>query len=201
MSAKRPPATIDSLRRALAEAEATAGGLRAKLAKLEAAELGEAAPVFGMDLLWDAALPMSRQRSSKHRCRKAWEALPKAARPTIAEAIIALKAWNKSDQWFASDNLFAPGLHRFISDRMWETLPENKRAPIHRNMSKPQPLAQQRRGEGVTDPAEIARLLGIKPKPTLADIKPPIARGIHSAADIAATIGRLVDCGPDVSSC
>lgn len=175
MSAKRPPQTIDSLRRALAEAEAVAAGIRQKLAKLEARERGDEVPVCGLDILWDAALPMSRMRSSKHRCRKAWESLPKTARPTISQAVAALKAWNKSPQWYVSDNLYAPGLHRFITDRMWESLPENPKEKLHRNMSAPKQLLKTD-DEKVTDPAESARLLGITPKPA--------ARGSHAAADI-----------------
>ena len=163
---KQPPATLASLRRALATAEALAGGLRAKLAKMEAAESGNPAPVCGLDLLWDAALPKCKERSSKQACRKAWAAIPSASRPTIAEAVAALKAWNRCDGWYANDNIYAPGLHKFISNRLWESLPAKpKPAPLHRNMSSVQPLPLTRPHEGVTDPAEIARLLGVVPRP------------------------------------
>ena len=157
-------ATLKSLRRQLADAEAVADALRAQIAKDEARITGVAAPVFGLELLWDAALPTSRQRSSKHRCRAAWARIPKSERPHITGLVNALKRWNECDQWSASDGLYAPGLHRFISERMWECLPEKpKAAPMHRNMSNVQPVRQTE--PGITDPAEIARLLGMLAKP------------------------------------
>ena len=190
MSAKAPPATLENLRRQLAEAEAKAGTLRAALAKREASAAGEPAPPCGLDLLWAAALPMSRQRSSKHRCRQAWQRLPKSARPDIAGMVNALKKWNRCDQWHALDNLYAPGLHRFISERMWECLPEKpKAAPLHRNMSSPQPLPPIREA-GVTDPAEIARLLGIGPKPA-APAKPKDR--VNGPEQIAAMLKLISD--------
>ena len=165
MSAKKSPTTPDSLRRAIADGQAKVAALQAKLAKHEAAATGAPAPPTGLDMLWAAALPMSRQRSSKHRCRSAWERLPKSARPTIEVMIHALKCWNRSDQWYASFNLYAPGLHRFIAERMWESLPEKSApAPLHRGMSAKAPLPLSD-GPGITDPEEISRLLGMAPKP------------------------------------
>ena len=190
MSAKSPPATLESLRRQLADAEAQVGSLRARLARMEASIAGDAAPVCGLDLLWDAALPTSRQRSSKHRCRQAWARIPTGSRPTIQTAISALKSWNRCDQWVASDNLYAPGLHRFISERMWECLPEKaKAAPLHRNMSAVAPLPlPQRSDPGVTDPEEIARLLGVKIKPAP---MPKILQRMHGPDQIAEMISLI----------
>lgn len=154
--------TAGQLLRNIAETEATLGTLRAKLAKLEAAEAGEAPPLCGLDLLWAAALPMSRQRSSKHRCRGAWARLPAAVRPPIAVAVAALKAWNRCDEWYKNDNMFAPGLHRFIADRMWEDLPESSKAdPLARYRSTPKPLPAKPADEAELSPAEIARLLSL----------------------------------------
>ena len=165
MSATKPPTTPDSLRRAIADGQAKVAALQAKLAKHEAAATGAPTPITGLDMLWEAALPMSRQRSSKHRCRQAWQRLPKSARPTMEVMLHALKCWNRSDQWYASFNLYAPGLHRFISERMWESLPEKSApAPLHRGMSAKAPLPISD-GPGITDPAEISRLLGMTPKP------------------------------------
>ena len=177
------PATIDAIRRQLADAEAIVSALRARLSKMEAAEIGNPAPVCGLDMLWEAALPKSRERSSKHQCRKAWAAIPSNARPTIHAAIAALKLWNRCDQWYASDHIYAPGLHKFIAARMWESLPEkSKVAPLHRNMSNPQPPTHQPPGQGITDPAEISRLLGIAPKPP---VLPKILERMHGPEQIA----------------
>lgn len=182
----KPKPTIESLRRQVAEAEATLGALRAKLARLEAKESGGEVPVCGLDLLWDAALPMSRQRSSRQRCRQAWSRLPASARPAVVVAVAALQAWNRCDQWRSNDNLYAPGLHRFISERMWESLPEKSKAtaPLQRNMSSPAPAVQGHQADAVTDQAEIARLLGrpiVTPRAT--------RRGDHGPADIASMLG------------
>ena len=190
---KKKPATIDSVRRALADAEALAGGLRAKLAKMEANERGEEAPICGLDLLWEAALPMSRQRSSKQLCRKAWSAIPSSSRPTVHEAIEALKQWNRCDQWRASDNIYAPGLHRYISARMWECPPEKtKSAPLHRNMSSRQPPTEPNRQPGVTDPDEIARLLCIKSKPAPV---PKILAGMNGPEQITEMLSLIQAAG------
>lgn len=154
--------TLTRLRRKIADTEATLDALRHKLAKAEAADDGSPTPVCGLDLLWQAALPMSRTRSSKHRCRTAWNRLPKSERPQLSVAIAALKAWNRCDEWRKNDNTFAPGLHRFISERMWEALPEGSKAdPLSRYRCTPARPAQAP-GEGVTDAAEIASLLSLK---------------------------------------
>ena len=188
------PNTLESLRRQVADAEAVLGALRARLAKMEAAAAGEAAPVCGLDLLWDAALPISRQRSSKQKCRVAWARLPASARPTIAVAVAALKCWNRCKQWYIDDHQYAKGVDKFISYRMWESLPEesNTAAPLHRNMSpKPRP-AEANFDEPVIDQAEIARLLG-RPVPAAAPPKPK--DHIHGPAEIAAMMG-FVDADP-----
>ena len=183
---KKPPHTLESVRRQLADAEAAVGSLRAKLAKMAAHAAGEAEPVCGLDLLWDAALPMSRQRSSKHRCRIAWQRLPAACRPTVAVAISALKAWNRCTQWYLDDHAYAPGLHRFIGERMWEALPEESKtpAPMHRNMSSIKPIPPRDAGESVTDPSEISRLLGIAPKPAPLPKKLERVHGPEQIADM-----------------
>lgn len=158
----KPKPTIESLRRQVADAEATLGALRAKLDRMEAKETGGwiDAPTCGLDQLWAAALPMARQRSSKHRCRVAWARLPKHERPLLSVALSALSAWNRCDQWRSNDNLYVPGLHRFISERMWESLPENSKAdPLARYRSTQKPVPIQDPADTVTDPAEIARLL------------------------------------------
>jgi len=192
---KKPPNTIESVRRQLADAEALATGLRARLAKMEAHENGEAEPVCGLDLLWDAALPMSRQRSSKHKCRVAWARLPASARPTIAVAIAALKAWNRCKQWYIDDHMYAKGLDKFIKDRMWESLPEESKtaAPIHRNMSPtPKPITESTDDDKVTDPAESARLLGLVMRP----VTLPKSKGrVYGPAEIAEMF-KFVDPNP-----
>ncbi len=156
--------TIAALQRRIADTEATLGSLRQKLAKALAKDAGTPAPICGLDLLWKAALPMSRKRSSKHLCRAAWNRLPKHERPAVADAIAALKAWNRCDEWRKNDAMFAPGLHRFISERKWEDLPEGGHAdPLARYRCTAPKNQLVDPNDLVTDPASIRELLGLKP--------------------------------------
>jgi hypothetical protein len=154
-------ATAASLRKKLAEAEAVADQLRAKLLLAEAKLTGGPVPLSGLELLWKAALPKSRERSSKHRCRTAWNRIPQAERPRMETMIAALKAWCRCEAWKAEGGLYAPGLHRFISERMWEDLPEVEQARSRFPTAASPPLPQA--AEGVTDLAEIAELLRLTP--------------------------------------
>jgi len=190
MRAKKTPDTIASLTREIAELEATLGGKKAKLARMEATVAGMDAPVCGLDLLWDAALPISRQRSSKHKCRIAWARLPAAARPTIAVAVSALKEWNRCKQWYIDDHMYAKGLDKWIKDRMWEDLPAESKtaAPIHRNMSPaPKPLAVQADDENavVLSDEEMRRRLGLRSSPP----KTAPTDQVHGPQQIAEMLG------------
>jgi hypothetical protein len=157
---------VNRLRRQVAEAEAVLGQARAKLAKAEAKLTGQPAPETGLDRLWKAALPISRERSSQHRCRVAWNRIPNHERPTVQVAMSALIAWNRSQSWRAEGNQFAPGLHRFIAERMWENLPESSDPMARYRQPDPKPWpaadADQLLRDAVTDPAEVARLLCVR---------------------------------------
>lgn len=146
MAARKTSA--EQIQRQIAECEARLEGLRAKLARIKAKDEGREAPASGLDLLWKEALPMARQRSSKHQCRIAWAKIPPAERPVIAAMVAALRAWNRCDQWRKDGCAYAPGLHRWIANRMWECPPEAEK-PVHRGMSRAKPLP-------VVDPEEIA---------------------------------------------
>jgi hypothetical protein len=113
-------------------------------------------------MLWKAALPNSRNRSSKHQCRVEWAKIPKAERPLIETLVSALKTWNRSAAWRQDSNAYVPGLHRFIQRRLWEDLPEVMEAGSRYRHA---PIIQPARdGSGeVTDAAEIASLLSLKP--------------------------------------
>jgi hypothetical protein len=152
-------ASVNRLRRQLAEADARAGDLRARLAAAEAKMTGSPPPPTGLELLWKAALPKSRERSSKHRCRVAWNRIPKNERPTLQTMLDSLKIWNRSDGWKSEGNTYAPGLHRFISERLWEDLPESA-APPSRYRATPTQAAPMTTPE---DLAALAEFLTKKP--------------------------------------
>ena len=68
---------IAQLRKRIAETEATLGDLKEKLARLlSKVNPSDVAAVSGLDLLWKAALPKCRERSSRHQCRVAWHRIP-----------------------------------------------------------------------------------------------------------------------------
>lgn len=157
-------AAVESLRRKLGEAEAVADQLRAKLLLAEAKLTGGAIPLSGLELLWQAALPKSRERSSKHRCRTAWNRIPVAERPRIETLLAALKAWCRCEAWKADGGLYAPGLHRFISERMWEDLPEVEKARRRTPGVAERKAVLPQSEEGITDPTEIAQWLCLAPR-------------------------------------
>ena len=151
--------TVDGLRQQVILAETTLGHLRSKLATAEARLTGSPAPESGLDLLWKAALSKSRERSSKHLCRIEWNRVPKHDRPPVQQAVTALKAWNRSEEWKKDGNAFAPGLHRFIKNRMWEDLPEGSTYdPSARYRPTPQAPPIQRTAEDEAALAEFLKL-------------------------------------------
>lgn len=157
-----------TLRRKLGEAEAVADQLRAKLAMLEAKLTGGPVPLSGLEILWQTALPKSRERSSKHRCRTAWNRIPQSERPRVETLITALKTWNRCEEWKKDGGQFAPGLHRFIAERMWEDLPEVHQlgAGMARYHTTPKPVPQTAPEDAAT-PEEIKAILaGVKRMPS-----------------------------------
>jgi hypothetical protein len=92
-------ATAAKLRKMIADCEATLTTLRLKLDQAEAKITGKIIPLSGLDALWKVALPIARNRSSKHLCRKAMNLIPKGERPAIEEMISALKIWNRCQGW------------------------------------------------------------------------------------------------------
>lgn len=155
-------AEANKLRDKIADAEATLGSLRSKLARIEAQISGGPTPENGLDLLWKAALPTARTRSSKHQCRTEFHRIPKHERPTVQVMLDALRIWNRSEEWRKDGNAFVPGLHRWIKNRQWENLPEVSRPDpgARYRVSTPKPAPTD---DAVVDPAEIARLLSLKP--------------------------------------
>lgn len=153
----------ETLRKKLAAAEATAEILRGKLAVIQAQLDNAPAPVTGLDLLWKAALPISRLRSSQVQCRTEWNRIPVAERPPIQEAVAALKLWNRCTEWKKDSNQFAKGLHLYIKNRLWQDPPEDSR-PSSRCVTTPKPLPRHDPSDEITDPAEIAKILSLRPQ-------------------------------------
>ena len=154
-------AQAEKLRNQLADAEAVVAHLKAKIAKIDAKLTGEPTPETGLDMIWKAALPMGRQRSSKVQCRQAWNRIPAGERPKVGEVLAALKAWNRCDAWRRDGNQFVPGLHKWIAARQWDNIPEDVRPDpgARYRVAAPKPVST---ADAVVDPQEIARLLSLK---------------------------------------
>lgn len=151
------------LRRQIAEVEAQLDDLRARLAKIVAELDGQPKPETGLDMLWKIAVATARNRSSKQKCRVAWNMIPKAERPTIEVLLAALTAWNKSPDWKKDNNSYVPGLDKWIKARQWENLPEVATAdPLSRYRATPKPRTETT-PEDIASPADIAALFA-KPK-------------------------------------
>ena len=161
-SKKETETQIARLRKRIAETEATLGDLKEKLARLlSRVDPSAPAAVSGLDLLWKAALPKCRERSSRHQCRVAWHKIPKDERPPIEQAVAALKAWNRCEEWTRERGQFAPALHRFIAERRWEDVPHVP-DPIGTYRPKPKPApAAPVNPDDYASPAEIKRILGL----------------------------------------
>lgn len=115
----------DKLRNQLAAAQAVVDSIQAKLNRIERKLTGEPTKETGLDLLWAAAPPMARTRSSKFKCRQSWNRIPEIERPKFGEIMNALRAWARCWDWKKDGGMFVPGLHKWISERRWESLPED----------------------------------------------------------------------------
>jgi len=133
-----------------------------KINRLAATLAGAPCVTTGLDLLWQAALPNSRTRSSKLQCRTEWNRIPVSERPSVADALAALKIWNRTSQWKEEGGKFAPGLHRFIKNRLWESLPELPKPMARYSPPPASPAKPATPDDAVTDRAEIARLLRVR---------------------------------------
>jgi hypothetical protein len=155
-------ATAARLRRQLADAEAVVAQIKSRLAKVEGKIAGEPPTETGLDMLWKAALPTAKLRSSKLQCRQEWNRIPASERPQVQTAIDALLLWNRCYEWKKDGNQFVPGLHRWIKLRQWENIPDDVRpdpCARYRIPQKPQE-PQQRTAE---DEAALAEFLKFRP--------------------------------------
>lgn len=127
-----PHAQLEKLRAQYAASQATADQLRARLIKLEVRLDGGPAPETGLEMLWAAAPPIARTRSSKYKCRVAWNRIPAPQRPRVPDLLAALKAWSRCEEWKKDDGRFVPALDRWIKERKWEDLPQSAADPLAR---------------------------------------------------------------------
>lgn len=157
---KQLQARAERLRVKLAEAEAVAAHLRNQLSRIDRKITGEPDKQTGLDLLWKAAPPMARTRSSQVKCRKAWNMIPESERPKITVILSAIHAWSRCWDWKKDGGMFVPGLDKWIRDRRWENLPEDTAGSGTRGFAPskpvPTPTLPQTQADQPATPADIA---------------------------------------------
>lgn len=77
--------------------------------------------------LWNEAPEKSRRRSSKAQVFEAWQKIKTSSRPPREILIPAMTAWSKCDDWTKDEGEYVQGLHLWIKNRKWESLPESKK--------------------------------------------------------------------------
>lgn len=161
-SKKALTAKAEKLAKQRAVHEAALSSIDIQLAKIHAVLAHQPVPVSGLEILWKAALPIARTRSSQQQCRVEWNKIPKAERPAVAELLTALKVWNRCTEWKKDGHTFVPGLHKWIGRRQWQDLPEVEAAPSRYRAT---PKAVSSSTEESATAEEIAEILGaLKPR-------------------------------------
>lgn len=74
--------------------------------------------------LWESCPKLGRERSSKVKLLDAIQKLPKKHVPDIQTATSAIRAWCASESWSKDGGQFVCGIHIWVKNRQWETLPE-----------------------------------------------------------------------------
>ncbi|MCP5534257.1 MAG: helix-turn-helix domain-containing protein [Akkermansiaceae bacterium] len=79
-------------------------------------------PTTFVETLWNRTPSKGRERSSKKQLEAALKKLP---RDVTEETIIeGLEGWKRSESWTKDNGQFVPGVHRWVNDRKWESIPE-----------------------------------------------------------------------------
>lgn len=112
-----------------------------------------------IDRLWKEYPKAGRSpRSTKHKASMALGRIPRSKRPSLSEAIHAVKAWSATDSWKQG---YVPGLHTWIKDRSWLDTPEADKVVgfgFHQK-SKPQQHPDLQPESEFQDPQEAAAFL------------------------------------------
>lgn len=156
--------TANKLRTQIADCEATLGGLKNRLAKIEAQVEGKPVVMSALDEIWKLAPASSRANCSKHSCRKRWNLIPKNQRPTAEVLIHAMKVWSRCPQWKKDGGQYAPAVDRWIEERRWEDLPEVAEAPSRARQAAPKVIPQTPPEEAATAADIAAAFAPLKPR-------------------------------------
>lgn len=76
-----------------------------------------------LEFVWKATTPQSRNRSSREKLADAWSKTRN--KPDHQTVLRVLALWAKCHDWTKDGGQFAPGIHRWIKERKWESEPES----------------------------------------------------------------------------
>lgn len=85
------------------------------------------------EAIWTGHPQQGRTRSSRTKVAKAWKAVPRDDRPTLATINISLARWRASKDWTKEGGQYVPGAHRWVVDKKWEEDPLPARAGAPRS--------------------------------------------------------------------
>jgi hypothetical protein len=85
-----------------------------------------------LDDLWNNTPAKGRNRSSKKKVLDAWKKIK--SKPDRETLIHAIQEWSRSEDWTKDGGEFVQGLHIWIKDERWETLPESSKQPQQQTM-------------------------------------------------------------------
>jgi uncharacterized protein YdaU (DUF1376 family) len=83
--------------------------------------------------IWDGTPKLGRERSSRADLQKALHKIPAAQLPDIEIVKAALHQWRESESWKKDGGAFVPGIHRWVTARQWENIPEAAQSTHGRN--------------------------------------------------------------------
>jgi len=82
-----------------------------------------------LSALWERSPEKARRRSSKKQVMDAWKKIKQADRPTEEDLIKAIAAWKDCEDWKKDNGEYIKGLHLWIKNQQWDSLPEKDTAP------------------------------------------------------------------------
>ena len=75
-----------------------------------------------LESIWKATTPQSRNRSSREKLADAWSKTKN--KPPEITVLRVLALWATCNDWTKDEGQFAPGIHRWVKERKWESEPE-----------------------------------------------------------------------------
>jgi len=81
-----------------------------------------------LESLWKATTPQSRNRSSREKLAEAWDRTKNKPDSSLVLRVIGL--WATCQDWTKENGQYAPGIHRWVKERKWESEPETEQSQV-----------------------------------------------------------------------